>query len=42
MLLQNLGKLTDEIVILIFLRKVVKLISVNSKVMGVFEKCKVI
>ena len=43
MLLQNLGKPTDEIVIiLIFLREIVKLILVNSAVISVFENCKVI
>ena len=42
MLLQKLGKPTDEIVILIFLRGIVKWISLNSKVISVFENCKVI
>ena len=32
MILQELGKPTDEIVILILLREIVKSISVNSKV----------
>ena len=42
MLLQELGKPTDEIVILKFLRDIVKFILVNSKVISVFENGKVI
>ena len=42
MVLQELGKPSHEIVILIFLCDNVKCISVNSKVISVFENGKVI